>query len=50
MLMSLEFEITELMPASPDAIYNALLNSEKHSKMTGSPARVSIKAGDACTL
>jgi activator of HSP90 ATPase len=39
------FTVTELIPASPDKIYNAWLDSEGHSRMTGSPARASDQVG-----
>ncbi|UCB47514.1 MAG: SRPBCC domain-containing protein [Spirochaetota bacterium] len=42
----MEFEVADLIPASPDTIYTAWLSSEEHSKMTGGSARVSSKAGD----
>ena len=43
----IEFEVADLIPASPDTIYNAWLNSEEHSNMTGGSARVSSKVGDS---
>ena len=43
--MSIEFEVSDVIPASPDAIYAAWLSSDEHSKMTGSPARVSADVG-----
>ena len=36
--MSVEFEISEVFPASPEAVYGAWLDSEGHAAMTGSPA------------
>ena len=44
--MSIEFEISEVIPASPDVIYDAWLNSEEHSQMTGGIAKVSAQLGD----
>jgi len=44
--MSIEFEISEMIPASPDVIYDAWLNSEEHSQMTGGTAKVSAELGD----
>jgi activator of HSP90 ATPase len=45
--MSIEFEVSDVIPASPDELYAAWLTSDEHSKMTGSPARVSDKIGEA---
>jgi uncharacterized protein YndB with AHSA1/START domain len=45
--MGIEFEVTEWIPASPVAIYTAWLSTDEHSKMTGSPARVSSQVGDS---
>ena len=39
--MSLEFSISESFPVSPEVIYQAWLNSDEHSMMTGSPASIS---------
>ncbi len=44
--MSIEFEVSELIPAIPEMVYAAWLNSKEHSLMTGSPARVSAKVGE----
>ena len=43
--MSVSFEVSELIPATPDDIYNAWLSSERHSKMTGGAAKVSNSVG-----
>ncbi len=43
--MSVEFEVSDVIPASLDQVYAAWLDSEEHSAMTGSPARVSAKVG-----
>lgn len=45
--MSLEFEVSTVIPASPDEIYRAWLDSEGHSAMTGSAAKVSDQIGDS---
>ncbi len=45
--MSIEFEVSEIIPASQDVIYAAWLNSKEHTNMTGSPARVSDRIGEA---
>lgn len=44
--MSIEFVVSELIPASPEEIYSAWLDTEEHTKMTGSAAKASNKAGD----
>ncbi len=43
--MPIEFEVSGLIPAPPQDVYNAWLDSDQHSKMTGSPARVSDQVG-----
>jgi uncharacterized protein YndB with AHSA1/START domain len=43
--MSIKFEVSDVIPASPDTIYNAWLNSEEHSRMTGGKANVSANLG-----
>ena len=40
------FTLSEWFPASPDEVYLAWLDSEGHSHMTGSPARISSKVGE----
>lgn len=47
--MSNGFELTVSLPASPDEIYSAWLNSEGHAALTGSPARVDGKVGGKFT-
>lgn len=44
--MRIEFEITEHFPAAPEELFQAWLDSEEHSRMTGSPARVSDQVGE----
>lgn len=39
--MGVEFEISQLIPGTPQAIYDAWLSSEGHTQMTGSPANAS---------
>ena len=39
------FEISELFPTTPQAIYQAWLDSEGHTQMTGSPAQASAQVG-----
>ncbi len=45
--MAHEFTVSVVIPASPQAIYEAWLDSEGHTKMTGSPAHITDKVGDA---
>ena len=42
----IEFEISDLISASPKEVYKAWLTSEKHSEMTGGLAKVSAEVGD----
>lgn len=42
----MEFEVSTIIPASPQEVYDAWLDSKGHSKMTGAKAKVSAKAGD----
>ena len=44
--MSIEFEISDVIPASPEEIYEAWLNSEEHTRMTGGQAKVSRNDGE----
>jgi uncharacterized protein YndB with AHSA1/START domain len=48
-MMALEFEVSGLIPATPQAIYSAWLSSEGHAAMTGSPARVAAAVGESFT-
>jgi activator of HSP90 ATPase len=43
--MYTEFEVSDLIPATPDVIYQAWLDSAGHSDMTGSIAQVSNVVG-----
>ncbi|UCC76687.1 MAG: SRPBCC domain-containing protein, partial [Anaerolineales bacterium] len=45
-MMGIAFEVSEWFAATPEAIYAAWLSSDEHSKMTGSPARVSNRIGE----
>lgn len=44
--MTIEFTVSANIPASPETIYNAWLDSDGHTKMTGNPAHASAKVGD----
>ena len=43
--MAVEFEISQQIPATPQAIYDAWLSSDGHTLMTGSPATASQTVG-----
>ncbi len=43
--MPIDFEVSQLFPASPEAIYRAWLSSDGHSAMTGSPATATDMVG-----
>ncbi|APZ93348.1 SRPBCC domain-containing protein [Fuerstiella marisgermanici] len=44
--MTIEFTVSAVIPASPKEIYDAWLNSDGHTKMTGSPAHSTAIVGD----
>jgi uncharacterized protein YndB with AHSA1/START domain len=43
--MSIEFEISDVFSAPPQQVYDAWLESEGHSKMTGGTAEASSEVG-----
>ena len=43
--MAYDFEVSDVLPATPEAIYAAWLTSDGHSAMTGSQARVDARVG-----
>jgi uncharacterized protein YndB with AHSA1/START domain len=43
--MTLEFTLFTILPAAPEAVYAAWLDSEQHAAMTGSPANIDPKVG-----
>ena len=47
--MSIKFTVSDLIPASPRAIYDAWLDSRAHTAMTGAKAKASAKIGAAVT-
>lgn len=47
--MKLNFEVSEEIRASPQQVYDAWLNSDQHSAMTGGEAIVSDLVGDSFT-
>jgi uncharacterized protein YndB with AHSA1/START domain len=49
LLMKIKFRISEKFPATPETLFEAWLNSEPHSSMTGGKAQVSDQAGGVFT-
>jgi uncharacterized protein YndB with AHSA1/START domain len=47
--MSYEFTLTETIPATPQTIYEAWLDSASHSAMTGGKAEMSARPGGGYT-
>ena len=47
--MSVEFELSEIFPATPEALYAAWLDPEQHSAMTGGVAETSAEDGASFT-
>ena len=45
--MAIEFTVSAVIPASPEKIYDAWLNDNGHSKMTGSLAHAGANVGDS---
>jgi activator of HSP90 ATPase len=43
--MAYDFEVSDVLPATPEAIYAAWLTSDGHSAMTGAEARVDARVG-----
>lgn len=43
--MTLEFSVSAVIPATPRAIFDAWLDSDGHSAMTGAPATASARVG-----
>ena len=43
--MTIEFKVSDIIPATPSVIYDAWLSSEGHSQMTGSVAHASHEIG-----
>jgi uncharacterized protein YndB with AHSA1/START domain len=44
--MSVEFEISDLFPASPQVVYDTWLDSAGHAAMTGFPASIKGETGN----
>jgi uncharacterized protein YndB with AHSA1/START domain len=45
--MTIEFTVSAVIPASPQNVYDAWLDSDGHTKMTGSPAHATANVGDS---
>jgi uncharacterized protein YndB with AHSA1/START domain len=45
--MSVEFTVSDVIPATPQQVYDAWLSSEGHSGMTGAGAHTSARVGAA---
>ena len=45
--MTYDYKLTCALPASPEAVYGAWLDSARHAAMTGAPAEVGRNVGDA---
>ena len=43
--MAIEFEVSDIIPATPDQVYKAWLDSDGHTNMTGGPAKASTDVG-----
>lgn len=43
--MTIQFMVSDVIPATPQAIYDAWLDSDGHTKMTGSPAHATANVG-----
>lgn len=44
--MKVEFEVSDFIPATPDQVYAAWLDSDEHSAMTGGYAQTTDQTGD----
>ena len=47
--MTIEFRVSDLIPAAPDKVYQAWLNTEQHTGMTGGKAVISDEVGGEFT-
>ncbi len=43
--MTIQFTVLDIIPATPQAIYDAWLDSDGHTRMTGSPAHATASVG-----
>ncbi len=47
--MDYEFSVSDVLPATPQAIYEAWLSSDKHAAMTGGEAQIDPQVGGEFT-
>lgn len=47
--MAIEFSVSEIIPAHPEEVFDAWLDSEKHGSMTGGEAEISNLVGGKFT-
>jgi|SRR5664280_993889 len=47
--MAYEFTVSDVLPASPQAVYEAWMSSEGHGKMTGGAAEIDPRVGGEFT-
>lgn len=47
--MAYEFTVSDVLPASPQAVYEAWMSSETHGKMTGGAAEIDPRVGGEFT-
>jgi uncharacterized protein YndB with AHSA1/START domain len=45
--MGIEFEVSAIVPASPEQVFNAWLDTQEHSEMTGGEAEASSVVGES---
>ena len=45
--MTYGFTVTDVMPTTPEDVYDAWLSSDRHAAMTGDPARIDARVGGA---
>ena len=47
--MAYEFTVSDVLPASPQAVYEAWISSEAHARMTGGAAEIAPRVGGQFT-
>jgi uncharacterized protein YndB with AHSA1/START domain len=47
--MAYEFTVSDVVPASPQAVYEAWMSSDAHGKMTGDAAEIDLRVGGEFT-
>ena len=43
--MGIQFQVSDVIPASPEKVYKAWLDSKEHEHMTGAYAHITAKVG-----